>query len=262
MKNQFGKTSELRITAEGTEGRTRLADVYFTAPFKVMEPFPLKGGLQVMLLSASAGVMAGDEQKFSFLVKEGSHLEFISQSFEKIHRMEEGCARRKMEVTVERGASFDFYPQPTIPFGGSAFESETSVTLMDETSRFGMYEIISCGRCAHGEQFRYQFYRSLIRIWRDGELIYRDNTRYEPDCMQMDGLGMYESYTHLANIFLTGNRITEEETQEKIRDLLGKTPDVEGALSTMEYGDAAIRILGKRAQTLQRLTEKIKEIAG
>ena len=64
MKNQFGKTSELRITAEGTEGRTRLADVYFTAPFKVMEPFPLKGGLQVMLLSASAGVMAGDEQKF------------------------------------------------------------------------------------------------------------------------------------------------------------------------------------------------------
>ena len=103
MKNQFGKTSELRITAEGTEGRTRLADVYFTAPFKVMEPFPLKGGLQVMLLSASAGVMAGDEQKFSFLVKEGSHLEFISQSFEKIHRMEEGCARRKMEVTVDQG---------------------------------------------------------------------------------------------------------------------------------------------------------------
>ena len=46
-----------------------------------------------MLLSASVGVMAGDEQKFSFLVKEGSHLEFISQSFEKIHRMEEGLCQ-------------------------------------------------------------------------------------------------------------------------------------------------------------------------
>lgn len=262
MKNQFGKTSELRITAEWTEGRTRLTDVYFTAPFKVMEPFPLKNGLQVMLLSASAGVMAGDEQKFSFLVKEGSYLEFISQSFEKIHRMEEGSARRKMEVTVERGASFDFYPQPTIPFGDSAYESETSVTLTDETSRFGMYEIISCGRCAHGEQFRYRFYRSLIRIWREGKLIYRDNTRYEPGCMQMAGLGLYESYTHQANIFLTGNRITAEETEEEIRDLLERTPDVEGALSRLEYGDAVIRILGKRAQTLQRLTEKIKEIAG
>lgn len=77
----------------------------------------------------------------------------------------------------------------------------------------------------------------------------------------MEGLGMYESYTHLANLFLTGSRVPEDETEEKVRDVIEMTPDVEGALTRLESGDVVIRILGRRAQTLQNLTEKIKKIA-
>ncbi len=77
------------------------------------------------------------------------------------------------------------------------------IHLEDESSRFFLMEIISCGRKASGERFRYRKYASKVSVWRSGSLIYRDNTRYEPEKMDMEGIGMYEGYTHMANIFLT-----------------------------------------------------------
>ena len=193
MKNQFGKISSLNITAVQKHGKTILSDVSFTAPFKVMAPFKKPDGLQVMMLSASAGIMEGDTQSFSFAVGEGAKLEFVSQSFEKIHRMRDGHASRQTKITVDAGADFDFYPLPTIPFAGSAYESVMAVELADDTSQFGMYEILSCGRSARGERFAYRYYHSLTDIRRGGHCIYRDNARYEPEGRGMEGMGMYEA---------------------------------------------------------------------
>ena len=39
-----------------------------------------------MLLAASAGIMEGDRQEFEFQVEPHARLEFISQSYDKIHR--------------------------------------------------------------------------------------------------------------------------------------------------------------------------------
>ena len=56
-KNPYGKVSRFSITAGTREGQTVLEDFSYTSPFKIMQPFPLKGGgIQVMLLAASAGI--------------------------------------------------------------------------------------------------------------------------------------------------------------------------------------------------------------
>ena len=164
-KNPYGKVSRFSITAGTREGQTILEDFSYTSPFKIMQPFPLKGGgIQVMLLAASPGIMAGDLQEFSFHIKEGARTEFISQSYDKIHCMKEGKAGRHTSVFVEKGGTFFFHPQPMIPFKGSAFESTMDIRLEDETSRFFMSEILSCGRYARGETFAYRFYHNLVRI--------------------------------------------------------------------------------------------------
>ena len=65
--NQFGKVSSLRLQAACRDGKTYLRGTAFTAPYKIMLPFEKKGGgIQVMLLSASAGIMDGDRQDFRF----------------------------------------------------------------------------------------------------------------------------------------------------------------------------------------------------
>lgn len=92
-ENKFGKLSRLSLKTGIREGKTIVEDVAFTAPYKIMNPFPKKnGGISVMPLCASAGIMEGDRQEFDFFVAEGTELEFLSQSFDKVHRMKYGEA--------------------------------------------------------------------------------------------------------------------------------------------------------------------------
>lgn len=187
MENQFGKTSRISICAAGKEGRTILEDVSFTAPYKIMTPFQKEnGGIQVMPLCASAGIMRGDCQEFSYMVREGADLEILSQSFEKIHKMEGGSASRKIRIQVENGGTLYYYPQPVIPFAGSAFDSRMEIHLEGKNARLFLLEILSCGRTACEERFAYRRFSSKVRICRAGKLIYRDNTRYEPETMPME----------------------------------------------------------------------------
>lgn len=95
-----------------------------------------------------------------------------------------------------------------IPYAQSAFESTMEFDLADKSSGLFLLEIISCGRKASDERFQYRKFASRVNIRRGGQLIYRDNTRYEPDKMDMEGIGMYEGYTHMANIFLSGRSWT------------------------------------------------------
>lgn len=56
-------------------------------PLQNHAPVPETGRqYQVMLLSASAGIMDGDRQEFDLNIREGASVEFISQSYEKSTR--------------------------------------------------------------------------------------------------------------------------------------------------------------------------------
>ena len=78
MDNKFGKISRISACAALKDGRTILEDLSFTAPYKIMMPFEKEnGGIQIMPLCASAGIMAGDSQEFSYHVKEGADLEVL-----------------------------------------------------------------------------------------------------------------------------------------------------------------------------------------
>ena len=292
MDNKFGKVSRISACAALKDGKTILEDLSFTAPYKIMTPFEKEnGGIQIMPLCASAGIMAGDSQEFSYHVKEGADLEILSQSFEKIHKMDEGSASRTIEVQVDKNAALYYYPQPVIPFAQSAFDSKMTIHLEDETSKLFLLEIISCGRNAHEERFQYRRFSSKVLLYRGEKLIYRDNTRYEPDKMPMEGIGLYEGYTHMANLFLSklcnrdnvdggketnidgmdikkqmnssGTGRTSDRTaelQEKIWQILDEDSEVDGGVTRLTTGDLALRIFGHRAQKLQQIAEKIKEI--
>ncbi len=257
--NQFGKVSRFAVHAEKQGERTVLSDVSFTAPYKLMAPFEKPdGGIQIMPLCASAGIMRGDRQEFSYEAGEGADLEVLSQSFEKIHRMEGGSAYRHIQARVEKDASLYCCPQPVIPFAGSAYDSETEIYLADQSARLFWLEIICSGRIAHGEQFAFRRFSSLVRIYREGKLIYRDNTRYEPGRMSMRGLGMYEGYTHLANIFLSASF---GDLREPVWEMLEKETECEGGVTLLPGGDLAVRIFGNRAQLLEEAAERIKGLA-
>ena len=256
-ENKFGKTSRLHLTASYKDGKTILSDVSFTAPFKVMRPFyEKKDRMTVMVLTASAGIMAGDRQEFSFTIEEGAHMEFVSQAFEKIHRMEEGHAEREVRIRIAKDASLYYTPLPTIPFGQSDYRSQSEIYLEDETSQLIMTEVLTAGRIAHGEAFAYTAFRNRVRIYQGENLIYYDNTRYEPSQTDMQDYGMYEGYTHLATM-LQVHVPRSEEWISAVRGMIDETEGVEGGVTRTADRDIVIRILGKNSDRLTGLMEKI-----
>ena len=256
MNNQFGKLSKLHLTAAYREGKTIMEDVSFTAPFKIMHPFyEKKDFMTVMLLTASAGIMAGDRQEIDICVREHSNMEFVSQAYEKIHRMEKDCAKRQVHLTVGDHACLHYMPLPAIPFAGSDYQCAVDVKLENETSQFVFSEILSCGRIAHGEEFQYHRFQNKICIYQKGQIVYRDNACYKPERMDMRNFGMYEGFTHLANMVIC-NKQKSDDWVLQVRELLDISKDMEGGVTRTSVGHI-VRILGRNAHKLTEITERI-----
>lgn len=256
-RNQFGKISRLDVQAECCNGKTILTDVSFTAPYKIMHPFPKpNGGAQIMPVCASAGIMRGDRQEFSYRVGEHAELEVLSQSYDKIHKMDDGCAQRHIQLEVQPNATLYYAPQPVIPFAHSAFDSTIDIRLSDRTAHLFFQDILSCGRTAYGERFAYKRFSSKIMVYRADELIYRDNTRYEPEKMPMESIGLYEGYTHMANLLLFG---VDMQVQEEIWKLIDAS-DCDGGVTALDSNNFIVRLFGVRAQQLQRVSDQLKKL--
>jgi urease accessory protein len=260
-ENRYGAPSRLNITARSAGGRTVLADVSFTAPFKVVNPFyDEKDRMRVMLISVSAGIMSGDAQEIGVTVREGARLDVTSQAFEKIHKMDEnGFAARRTRLVVEKNAALRYAPLPTIPFGGSAFRSETEVQLADSSSRFFQSEILSCGRASRGERFAYREYRSLTRIYQGETLLYADNAVYLPGGMSLESFCLFEGYTHLGSYLMINQDISEERA-EALRAAVYSLEDGVGGITQTGCGGYCARALANGSEPLLAMGDKIREI--
>lgn len=303
--NRFGKLSELRVRAEARGGRTAVPELYATMPFKVMHPLPVPahelpglvcavhGGsagapsavsatpTQVMVMSVSAGIMAGDHQRIDVRVGAGAALQMTTQAFEKIHRMDDGAsASRQTRLAVEAGAYLDYKPLPQVPFAGSAFSSDTVVELADATSRLVYGEILSCGRAARGERFGYRRYANRVEVRVSGLPVFLDNTIYEPvstgGAMDMEGVGFYEGFSHLANLVLVNLGIDDElfagvrayllKQTGAIGERAGVRTDaaaddaLAGGITRLATGDCLVKVLGHRAQRLQDVLDGVRAL--
>ena len=260
MENKFGKTSVVKISSLLKDKKAILDDIYFTAPFKIMKPFKVSdNSLIVMLLTASAGIMEGDVQDITILVREGTNIEFVSQAYEKIHKMNGGNARRITKIKVEKNASLKYSPLPTIPFKDSAFISKIEIELEDKSSQLILSEILSCGRARYGERFQYSTYENLVQVREGKKLIYRDKAIYKPNEVNMSGIGMYEGFTHFANILFCNCNISGE-TFLKIREYLEDNKNINGNITHSSHGDIIVRVLGNSGDELTNICEEINKI--
>ena len=203
-----------------------MSNVFFTSPFKVMKPFHIKPNLMtVMMQTASAGILKGDTQEMTFDINENARVELLSQSFEKLHKMDGGNARRDCKIKVGKNAFFKYSPLPTIPFYDSGFDSTIDVELEDDSSQMALMEVLCGGRIAYGELISVSLLKFYHLVRKAGKLIYNDNAMYNPSEIDMKSLGMYENFTHMANLLFFNMKETAENL-ELIRSLINETPNV------------------------------------
>ena len=228
MSNKYAEISKVKIRTLNKNGKTILDDVYFTSPFKVAPPFYKSDDfIKVIIMSSSAGTLEGDVQDYDITLGDNTKMELTSQSFEKIHTMIDEEATRDCDIYIGKNSFFRYNLLPTIPFKGSAFKSNINIKFEDSSSKLIFMDIINCGRVAHGEK------------------------------LDIENCGMYEGYTHFANI-LIANFTNNNEVLNTIRDIL-KNSNVEGAASITQYNYISIKILGYNSDKLMQVSDKISE---
>ena len=278
--NQFAHVSRFELTAtRSTSGNTFIEDSFFTSPFKIMKPFAQdNGSVAVFLQSASPGILEDDSQIHKIKVNRGAGLEIRSQSFEKIFKMDLGkSAERKITAEVADDATLIYRPLPCIPFSQSNFSSVTEIKLA-ATSRLIYEDCICAGRCAHGELFDFTQYKNLIKIYREGHLIYRDNlflqgsdgNTHPGRKKLLQGKTMFANYTHCGGMLIFGyansTNIKDLRATLGLDEKLLYTEHAEKAavcdtlvdISENDHGDFIIRCLANSAEKIQNLFEKIR----
>ncbi len=275
--SQFANISRFEITAScAVSGKTFIEDSFFTSPFKIMKPFAQEdGSISVFLQSASPGILEDDSQIHKIKVNKGAGLEIRSQSFEKIFKMDEGkSAERKISAEVAQDASLIYRPLPCIPFSQSNFSSITQISLAGN-SRLIYEDCICAGRCAHGEIFDFTRYKNLIKIYRGGRLVFRDNIFLEgsegnlhPERKALlQGKTMFANYTHCGGMLIFGySNITNLKKIRAALNLEEKLLYTEETLcsgilvdvSENDYGDFIIRCLSNSAEKIQNCFEGVR----
>ncbi len=195
--------SRLFLKAENYNGKTVISDSFFTAPIKIAKPFYCDNYTEVMMMTASAGILEGDFYDIEIHATENTSLRLTGQSYTKIFRATEKGAFQKIKITVEKNASFIYFPMPVIPYGGSIFSSFTEIYL-NEICRFAICDIISCGRKAMNEEFMFKSYRSRIAVYVDGKMKYLDNQKLIPEEINLSDTGFFEGYSSLGMLYVYG----------------------------------------------------------
>ena len=261
MSNRYAEISKLRLVTRHKDNKTILDDVYFTSPFKITHPFYINNNfIKVILMSSSAGTLEGDFQEYEISLGDNTNMELTSQSFEKIFTMLDDEAFRECNIYIGSNSLLRYNLLPTIPYKDSAFNSKTKIKLKDNTSRLIYTDIINCGRVARGEKFEYKYYKSYIEIEReqDEKIIYLDNTMYKPEETNMNNFGMFEGYTHFANIIIVNINDYEEKLDE-IRKIINES-QLDGGASLTQNNDISIKVFAYNSDKLINLSNKISDL--
>lgn len=206
--------SKVSLEAYQENDRTFLGESFHSAPYKMVHygDKNLHDHLEMIMMSSSPGMMAGDELEIQVKAKENARLRVYTQSFNKLHPMKDTGAYQHTQVSLKAGSLLHYIPHPITPFANSIFKTVNEIEMApDATLIWG--DIIASGRVAHHESFQFKRLHSITKIKVGGKVALYDNQLLQPDVQPIKDLLYYEGYTHQATLICIspfGDQLKEE----------------------------------------------------
>ncbi|MGX1639555.1 urease accessory protein UreD [Sphingobacterium sp. NPDC055431] len=197
--------SAIKINAEKENQKTVLKESYHSAPYKLTyygSP-TFHEHLEMIIMSASPGVMDEDKLTIDVHVKEAAELKLFTQSFNKVHPMKIGAVQ-ETQIQLERNAIFHYIPHPITPFKDSIFLAKNEIH-MDKDAVLIWGDIICSGRVHMKESFVFSQLHSLTKIYKDNKLIFIDNQFLSPAKQPIQKMLFFEGYTHQATLLFSSS---------------------------------------------------------
>jgi urease accessory protein len=159
--------------ARRTDGRTTLARQSHRAPFHLGKPYWDGRVLQMRVINATAGILAGDRLELAAQVGPGAALLVITPSATRAYMMRRGTAECRQEFSVAPGGWLECAPEPLFPHRDSDY---AQTTHLDVAAGGGAYfvEALAPGRTGRGEIWAWRRLRLALDVSLGGTLALRE----------------------------------------------------------------------------------------
>ncbi len=241
--------SKIVLNVAREDGRSRLKESYHNAPYKLTHygAAGLTDHLEMIIMSASPGIMDTDYLHIDVHVKEDAQLKLFTQSFNKLHPMKTGAGQHT-DVHVDAGGVFHYIPHPVTPFKDSIFKASNHIHLAeDAVLMWG--DIISVGRIHMKEAFEFDRLHTQTKIFRNGKLSFIDNQLMSPKSQPIQKMLFFEGYTHQAT-FLFSALFAQELKQELDEILTVEYNDISYGFTQASTDVVILRALGTDGELL------------
>jgi urease accessory protein len=173
-------------------------------PLKVVRAFSVPdGSALVHLHNVSGGLLGGDQLTQQIRVGDGASVQVTTTGATRVYRHRAALAptTQRNEFAVGKNALLEYLPDATIPYSGARCQQHTSICLEEGAGLF-WWEILSPGREARGEVFRYDEVGVRTRITARGGIIAAENLCLRPAFREVASHSRFGPYLYLATFYI------------------------------------------------------------
>lgn len=236
-----------------------MEDLYFSAPFKVMNISPPKVSyLDLMVMSSSPGMLDQDNYEIDIRLKEGSRLNLFNQAYQRIYPSSAGTVQNQV-ISLASGSTLIYLSTPLVPHRDAHFTSRSRISLADNATLI-IGEILTCGRLSQEHPFAFELLKLDFEVIFLGEgLIYKERQHIIPVETNSQQMGLYHTFTHQASLYVFNNRWNHALITEELREILLLYPHLAaGVTPSWKYG-TVVKVLGYKAEELVQLLTILKD---
>lgn len=233
-------------------------------PWRVVRGFPNAGGETLAHLNnISGGILDTDDLELRIVVQPGALAQVTSTGATRIYRSRapERQARSRVEVDIGEGGFLEYVPDALIPYGGSRYQQTTRIRLARGASLI-WWEIVSPGREASGEVFRYHQLGSHLEILRDGQPILEEIWNLAPALHQPGSTARLGPFRHFASLYLCQTGATRLEPEmARLAEQHSVANEILWGASSLRSDGVVLRGLARNGRLLVRSLTAIWEAA-
>lgn len=236
--------------------QTRLVQQWVRPPLYMNKAYHEKGWAVSQMMSPTGGLLQDDVLEIDVELGAGSRAALISPAACRVHSMQTSYARIQQTFRVGAEAIFDLWPAPLILQAGARLQQQTRVDLAP-SARVLLCELVSPGRVACGEAFRFNEWRSKLEIRREEELLVYENFSARPSQGDLaDWQSLFPGGLYASLYYLSPDPM--EALLEALNELSDRACSV-GA-SPLRKGGIGVKLIAEDSCALRRRIAQLRSL--
>lgn len=241
-----------------SDGKTYMAKQYYKLPLQILKPhyYEEDGTAFVYSLNPAGGILQHDRLLTEIVSEPGSDAVFTTPGNSKYYRMDEDCAKVVNKITVKSGGILEYLPEHNVPFAEAKVYQENEFRVEKGAVLFAS-DMVTSGRAANGEVFKYDIYSSKTKIYVDDKLVLYDNCKMEPAREDLMKLGLMDGKKSNGSMYVYADNM-DPGLKEEINKLSSESVSLAAGNITPDL--LVVRFIGDSIMDMVKVTYDVWDL--